>query len=262
MYKKILFLSIAFALMFSFSVFADEVDVNAEELDIGEPGIVSWFKNTVDTVRIWTTRDPVKKAELELKKASRQLVRARKIVQDNPDDIGLQGKLGMINDRYEELIGKINERVEQFKENNPDSDKLKNFLDKYTSHQLKHQEILQKLEEQVPEQVMVKIRENRQAHLEKFGEVMIKLQNKEEFKERLENNLRDGQDKDNQDTVRQINRVRIIEELGNQDILEVRERVQEMKQEHKNLTIKLTDLDRFTVIRQVNGKSKERTMEL
>ena len=234
MYKKVLFLLFfsVFLFAFSFFVFAEESIITAEELDIEEPGIISWFKNTIDTVLIWTTNDPVKKAELELKKASRQLIKARKMIQDDPNDMGLEGRIEMINNRYEELINNINDRIEQFKQDNPDEvDKLNSFLDKYTDHQLKHQEILQNLEEQVPEQIMNKIQENRQAHLEKFGEVMTRLQNKEEFKERLENNLTE----ENQNTVRQTNRVRIIEELGEQDILEVRERVQEMKQEHQEL---------------------------
>jgi len=221
--------------MFSFSVFGQEADVSVEELDVEEPGIISWFKNAADTVRIWAARDPVKKAELELRKASRQIIRTRKMVREGADDAGLKAKLEMINGKYEELIGQINNRVEQYKEANPEAnDRLNSFLDKYTNHQLKHQEILQKLEEQVPQEVMAKIQENRQAHLEKFSEVMTRLQDKEEFKERLKSVLESGKN-----AVRKVQLMEVIEELGQQDVLEVRERVREMKQENK----KLFDLD-------------------
>ena len=179
MYKKIIFLSITFLLLFSFSTFAEEVTV--EDLGVEEPGIVSWFNNVIDTVKIWITRDPIKKAELELRKASRQIVRIREMVENKSDEANLDANLERVNNRYQEIVGSINQRVEKFKEDNPDySEKLQSFLSKYDSQQNKHQTVLEKLEEQVPEQVMERIQEQRQEHLQNFEQLMNRLEVKEQ----------------------------------------------------------------------------------
>ena len=202
MYKKIIFLSIVFSFLFSFSAFAEEV--TAEDLGVENPGIFSWFKNTVDTVKIWITRDPIKKAELELKKASRQVVRIREMVEKKSEDINLEANLERVNNRYQEIVETINQRVEKFNEENPDSEKLKSFLSKYDSQQAKHQVVLEKLEEQVPEQVMEKIQEQRLEHLERYNQLMNRLEVKEQTQEetriqersRVEANNNEDEDND------------------------------------------------------------------
>jgi len=257
MIKKIVLLLVLFLLLFSFSVLAQEVEteegaiVTVEELGVEEPGIISWFKNTADTIQIWMTSDPIKKSEIELRKASRELVRAREIVQENFDDVDLQAKLERINNRYENMIGNINGRIEEFGKNNPEDSKLKSFLNKYSDQQLKHQEILKRLEENVPEAIMAKIQENRQLHLDKFGEVMSKLQDKEEFKESLKNSLESGQS-----AIRQVQMMEIIEELGDQATLEIRERVQEMRQEHQELFQNL-DAERIQIQQKIQNRKNQ-----
>ncbi len=233
LYSLLIFFSLS---LLSFSVLAEEnddisIDVLSEELNIEDPGILSWFQNAFDTIQLWITRDLVKKLEEEIKKASRQMIKAREIVQNNADDKNLQKKLDKINGKYQDLIDSINNRVEQFDEENLNSEKFKNFLDKYTDHQLKHQQILEKLENQVPEAVMEKIREKRQEHLENFGEVMNKLQEREEFKERLGNILNDDQER----VENRIRKMEIIEELGDASKEEVKEIIEELKQERKEL---------------------------
>ena len=260
MIKKIVLPLVLFLLLFSFSVLAQEVEteegtiVTVEELGVEEPGIISWFKNISDTVQIWITRDPIKKSEIELRKASRELVRAREMVQENFDDVDLQAKLERINNRYENMIGNINGRIEEFGQNNPEDSKLKSFLNKYSDQQLKHQEIFKRLEENVPEEVMAKIEENRQLYLDKFGEVMSELQSKEEFKENLKNIMESGQS-----AIRQVQMMEIIEELGDQAILEVRERVQEMKQEHQELFQNL-DAERLQIQQRTETRVQEQSM--
>jgi len=235
MFKKIVLCSFLIAFSFSLSSFfvlaEEEIDIPAEELDIEEPGILSWFRNAFDTVQLWVTRDLVKKSELELKKASRQLVKAREFVQNNADDENLQNRFNKIDEKYQGFINGINNRIEQFKEENPDSDKFNNFLDKYTKHQMLHQEIMQKLEEQVPEAVMEKIQEKRQEHLEEFGEVMNRLQEREEFKERLNNILNDEQQRV-ESRVRAMNIIEELEECAGEGI---KETIQELKQEKKEI---------------------------
>ncbi|MFH0805849.1 MAG: hypothetical protein V1901_03155 [Patescibacteria group bacterium] len=209
MIKKIALYSlfIAFSLtLFSFSVLAEEnddisSDVLSEELNIEDPGILSWFQNAFDTIQLWVTRDLVKKSELELKKASRQIIKVRELVQNNADDKNLQNKFNKIDEKYQGLIDGINNRIEEFNEENLNSEKFKNFLDKYTDHQFKHLQILEKLENQVPETVMEKIQEKRQEHLEKFNGVMNKIQEKKENKEQEtnKNNNNNGEDDNNEE---------------------------------------------------------------
>ena len=234
MFKKITLCSLiaifVFSL-FSFSVLAEEVDVSAEELGVREPGFLSWVKNTFSTVQLWLTRDLVKKSELELKKANRQIVKAREIVQNNADDEKLQNKFNKIDEKYQGFIDGINNRMQKFKEENPDSDKFNSFLDKYTNQQMLHQEIMKKIQEQVPEAVMAKIQEKRQEHLDNFGEVMNKLQEREEFKERLGSIVNDEQ----QRIESRVRQMEIIDELGETAVPEVRERIREMKEEKKEV---------------------------
>ena len=254
MSKKFVFPLIIFLFLFSFSVLAQEADieedaiVTVEELNIEEPGIISWFKNAADTIQLWMTSDPIKKSEIELRKASRQLVKTRNMVQENFDDVNLQAKIERVNNRYENNIRNINGRIEEFSKNNSEDSKLKSFLNKYSSQQLKHQEILKKLEENVPEDAMIKIQENRQIYLDKFGEVMSKLQDKEEFKESLKNSLESSQS-----AIRQVQMMEIIEELGGQATLEVRERIQEMKQEYKELFQNL-DAERIQIQERIQSR--------
>ncbi|MFH1551504.1 MAG: hypothetical protein ABIC36_01325 [bacterium] len=231
MFKKLIFCSfIVIFSLFSFSVFADDseviIEVEAEDLEVAEAGVFSWLQGIVRDAQILITRDPIKKSELQLKKASAQLIRARKMVKNNPDDVNLTYKLEKIDVKYEGLIQKVNERVEKFQAENPDAPKLKNFLDKYTEQQLKHQEILRNMELRVPEKAMEIINANRMRHLEKFGETMNRLQTKEELKERLGEML----ENQGEETENKVRRMETIDELEKVPV--IRAQVQEIKQEH------------------------------
>lgn len=229
--KIILCLIITSALaLFSFYALAQE-EVTASDLEVSDSGIFSWIQDIARDIQILFTLDPIKKSELQLKKASRQLIRIREIANVDSDDPRLQKRVEKFDAKYESLIDKINTRVEEVKSQDADLPELKSFLDKYADHQLKHQEILLKLEEQVPEDVMVKIRENRERHLEKFGEVMNRLQEKEEFKEQLKAGLEDMQ----QTIQNRVKRMEIVEELGEKAGSAVKAMVNEIKQENREL---------------------------
>jgi len=208
----------------------EETEIAAEDLDVEEPGLFSWFGDIARDIQIFFTFDPIKKSELQLKKASRQLIRARETVREDPDDTKLQERLEKLDGKYQGLVERINARVENFKAENPEALELKNFLDKYTDHQLKHQEILKKLEEQVPEGILGVINDNRERHLEEFGEVMNRLQSEEELKDRLKSGLEDVEESIGQ----RINRMEIIEELG-EAVPVVKDKINELKQESREL---------------------------
>ena len=216
MFKKTITYSLI--IIFSLSLFSlpvlaeeitEEIEVTADELGIEEPGVVSWFKDRIDSIRLFVARDPVKKSEIELRKVNRQLIKIKKLVRDNPDDEEFQSRLEKIDEKYKVAIERINSRVIKFL----------------------HQQILKKLEEQVPEKAMEIIKQNRERHLEKFGETMNRLQNKEEFKERL----RVGLENQGKTIKQKVKRMEVIEDLENNAGVEIRVRINEMKQERGEL---------------------------
>lgn len=237
MFKKIFLLTLVLTLMVSCSaVLAQETidaeaEVAAEELGVKEPGIFSWAKNLYWDARALITADPVQKAEFKLKKASSQLLRARQLIKNDPNNTRLQERLNDLSENYENLVEDIDTRLEQFQVNNPDDSRLKDFMDKYVAQRLRHQEILQNLEGRAPEMVREQIQEHREEQLEKFGEVMNKLQTNEELKERLQEAI--GNVKD--DVVRRVNRLEIIEQIEEKAKpmikSEIKERINEFRQE-------------------------------
>ncbi|NQU77470.1 hypothetical protein HQ544_02120 [Candidatus Falkowbacteria bacterium] len=240
-------------------------EVAAEELDIGEPGRFSWLGNFVRNVQIRVTRDPIKKSELELKKANYEILRLRKIAKEKANDEKIQEKLEQADEKYKKIIANINVRIQEIKANEPESEtatRLSKFLDKYTDQQIKHQEILKNVGEKVPEQVRVTIEENRAEHLVKFGEVMNEVQDKEKFKQRLkkavekkEEIMQERQERveerveDRKEAIieqhensveRRANRADILIELQDKiDIPEIRAKVQEIKAERADLFYEL-----------------------
>ena len=257
MIKKItIYSSVLLLLLSLFSIpvlAAEENDISAEELGIEEPGVLSWFKDTFDTVQLWFTQDLVKKSEIELRKANRQIIKIKEFIQNNSEDENLQNRFNELDGKYQNLINNINSRIEEFKEENNDSDKFNSFLDKYTNHQMLHQEIMKKLEDQVPEEAMGKIQQKRQEHLENFGEVMNKLQEREEFKERLGNILNDEQQR-NEIRVRAMETIEELEEISGE---EIKETIQELKLEKKEIFQELNNINLENPIQQQTNTSNQ-----
>lgn len=197
-YFKIFLLSFALLFVSGFALAQDvteEVDldeeVGAADLQIEEPRIlpdspVYFLKNWGREIQSFFAFDAVKKAELKLKFASEKLIEARKLAEIKKDSGIIKRGL----DGYQTEIEKIKEAADKIKENAQDNPKVNSFLDKFTHQQLLHYKILQKLETQVPPEVLTKIRETRERHLERFGEVMNRLEaNSEKIKERLEKQM-------------------------------------------------------------------------
>lgn len=204
-----------------------EEEVTAEDLGNLKTG---WFNNLWRNIRIFVANDPVKKAELELDKAGVELLKAKEIAEEKVDDPEFQNKLERANQKYQELIDKISQRLEQAQEENPDNPRLDSFFDVFTAHQLKHQQILANMAGSVPEDVRLQIETNRLDHLEKFGQVMDKLQEKEQVQERLRKALTD-EDTKIQQRLRNVNILEELEELNP----EIEEAIEQMKTESREL---------------------------
>jgi len=157
-------------------------EVTAEDLEIKDPNLLPdspfyFFKNWGRSIKYFFTFNSVKKAELKLKYADERIIEIKKLIKEKGDP-----------KKIKEAFEKYQEELEGIASNDID-DSASKFFDKFTKHQTLHYRILQKLEDQVPEEVYERIRTTREEHLRKFGEVMNKLENKEQIREKLEKNL-------------------------------------------------------------------------
>lgn len=173
----------------------EQVTVTAQDLGVSDPKLLPdnpfyFLKEWGRGIQSFFAFGQLKKAELEQKFANERLVEIQKLVDEGKISSDILEKA---TDKYEKTMEKIKERADKIKENASDSEEVNKFLEKFTNQQILHEKILQKLEEQVPEQVLEKIKEAREQHLERFKDVMIKLENnKEKIAERLQNALQSG----------------------------------------------------------------------
>ena len=166
-------------------------NVTAESLGITEPSLLPdspfyFFKTWGREIQSALTFNPVKKAELREKFANEKLIELKKIVEKTQNSQTIE----KATENYQKEVKKIKEATERIKETAKENVQVDQFLDKFVQHRILHERILEKLETQVPEEAFAKIQEAREQHLEKFGEVMTRLEeNKEKIQKRLETNL-------------------------------------------------------------------------
>lgn len=168
-------------------VILDET-VKAEDLELKEPWLLPdnpfyFLKDWGRAIRSVFTFNKVKKTELESRYANERLIEIRKMVEKNEDPEDIK----KATEKYKKTLDKTKERAEKIKEKAKQNPKVESFLKKYTHQQILHQKLLEKLETQVPEQAFEKIKEARETHLERFKDVMIKLEDKDEIAEKLKN---------------------------------------------------------------------------
>jgi len=175
---------------------AVDENVTNEDLGLSEPTLLPdsplyFLKNFYRRISDIITIDKTKKMENRLKWANERLSEVKKLSEIKKDPELLEGAL----DAYQGEVDKVKEisdRINREELNELQGKRLDSFLDKFTHQQVLHQRILEKLEQQVPEQVFQKIQQTRERHLEKFGEVMGKLEkDPEKLMNRVERALED-----------------------------------------------------------------------
>ncbi|NQU82728.1 MAG: hypothetical protein HQ539_02145 [Parcubacteria group bacterium] len=171
-------------------VIEDEA-VSPEDLGIKEPTLLPdskfyFLKSWRRGLKSLITRDPVKKAELKLKYASEKLLEARKLA----DKKKRPEILIKATENFEQEMEKVKTAVDKMKDTASSNAKVGKFLDKYLQKEFLHQKILDQMEGKVPEGVLGKIQEVKTRQLTNFGLVMEKLEDKEQIKSRIENNLK------------------------------------------------------------------------
>jgi DNA repair exonuclease SbcCD ATPase subunit len=197
---KVLFLS--FVLLFAFGlVLAQETppaevneavnldeNIQPEDLGVSEPNLLPdnplyFLKNWARGIQQVLTFNPVKKAELRMKFANEKLMEVKKTAQKTQDP----EKIKKAAENYQQEIEKIKNQVEKIKETAKENPQVESFLDKFIHQQTLHEKLLQKLETQVPPEAFEKIKEAREEHLERFKDVMLKLEDrKEKITEKLD----------------------------------------------------------------------------
>lgn len=195
--KLLIFLLVSF-LLFGTGTILAQADVSQEvnldeniqpqDLGVSDPKIlpdnpVYFLKNWARGIQSAFTFNPIARANLRLKFANEKLMEAKKIIQKTKDPEVIK----KVAENYQQEIEKIKNRVDGIKEKAKENPQVENFLNKFIHQQALHQKLLQKLENQVPPEAFEKIEEAREKHLERFSDVMLKLEDrKEKITEKLD----------------------------------------------------------------------------
>jgi len=204
----------------------DLVQVTQEDFGNLKTG---WFSNFWRDVRIIFTFDPVKKAGLELEKASAVLLKTnQELAEKSLDAEKIKEKITAANQKYEQVMAKVKKRLEKYKQTHPDDQKLEKFLDKYADFSLKHQMVFESLEDKTPAQVKELLEQRRKAHLKRFMQTMEKMENQQQFKQRFKKMLVDNNSKFGQRVIK----THLLEEVDKLDLDEAtKEKIKELKEE-------------------------------
>lgn len=168
-------------------------EVRVEDLGVKEANILPdspfyFLKEWGRNIQSFFAFNSVKKAKLKEKFANEKLIEIKQMVKQNKNRERIESAI----QNYQKELGEMERATKRIRERVEESEQASKFLDKFIQQQALHQRILEKLQEQVPAEVYEKIAEARKLHLEKFGQVMTKLETKkEELQKRLEKNLQE-----------------------------------------------------------------------
>jgi len=222
MFKKIIVLAIALLVIASTGMALaqdttesetttsqDEI-ITAQDLGVSEPNILPnskfyFLKNWGNAIRMALTFGVENKATLNLKIASEKLLEAQKLTEKTSNPQILEKATTL----YNKQMKKMQENIAKFKGNATSSEKVSKFLDKYTKQQMLHTQILEKLEGKVSSSTMEKMVQNREQHMEQFGEVMQKLEDKTQIQTRLQKGLDSLRNTD----LKEIKNLEILEQI-------------------------------------------------
>lgn len=269
---KVLLLSFALLSVFG-SVAAEETldvaldeNVTVQDLGIAEPNLLPdsplyLFKNWGREIQSALTLNPIKKAELREKFANEKLIELKLLVEKKKDSPIIE----KATENYRKEIEKTKKAAENIKETTEENPQVGTFLNKFIQQQILHQRILEKLETQVSTTTLAKIQEAREKHLEKFGEVMTKLENRQEkIKERLEEKfaeIKGSEFKDfkNQELLRALeekvpeNVKEAIREIRENSLIQLKTKIEEMPSEK---------IEKFKDYIEKSSGEKEKQMEI
>lgn len=215
-------------------------DIQPADLEVSQPTILPdspfyFFKNLGRGIKTFFTFDPIAKTKLRERFANEKLMELKKMVEMNKNTNAIRNAA----QNYQEEIETVKKFVERIRTTAQENEEVGKFLDKYIQHNILHQRVLQKLETQVPAEVFEKIQQTRESHLERFSDVMIKLEDKAKIPERLEKNLEAIKGGDFKD----FKNLEILDDLKEKLPEDIRDRIEERKDSIlNNLREKLENL--------------------
>ncbi|MDP2586990.1 MAG: DUF5667 domain-containing protein [Candidatus Komeilibacteria bacterium] len=197
-------------------------EVTAADLDVEEPttlptnGFGYFFKNLGRAIQTTLTFNQEKKAELQLKIADERLLEAKEVAEANPNNAKAQAIAAKSLEKYQLMMEKVQTRVEAIKEKN--AERAEKLLDKIADHQLKQQQIMEKIEERgaenLTEEQKQRLQEVKEKALEKFGQFMERVEeNQEKIKERLEK-AAESAEGETEGAMEKLHNLRVIQRLG------------------------------------------------
>ncbi len=156
-------------------------DIQPQDLEVEDPRLLPdspfyFLKNWARGIRSFFAFNPLSKAELKMRFANEKLMEVKKLIERkrNPEIIRKAAE------NYQKEIERIRSEAEKIREKARENPRVEEFLDKFIHQQTLHQKLLQRLENQVPEQAFEKIKEAREQHLARFQDVMLKLEDRRE----------------------------------------------------------------------------------
>ena len=160
--------------------------VTAQDLGVSAPRVLPdsrfyFLKDWQRNLGLALTFNPVKKAELRQKILNERLVELDKLAEKTQNPELIQ----KATDAAQKEMEKLKEQVEKFKDTAQNNPEVNKFLQKFVDHGILQQKLLEKLETKVPPQALERIETARQRQLQRFGDVMTKLEDKDKIAERV-----------------------------------------------------------------------------
>lgn len=240
-------------------------DIKPEDLEVSEPNLLPdspfyFFKSWARNFRVFFTFNKIKKAELESKFANERLIEIKKMIKQNKNPEIIKKAI----EGYKKRLERIKKRTEKIRKKASENPKVRTFLEKYTHQQILHQRLLEKLENQVPPEVVKKIKKAREKHLERFKEVMLKLEKKDKIPDMLDKILKKQKGSDFKQ-LKQIEFLKRLREKMPEDIKKrIKRKEKKMLERLKNKLEKLPEnkQERFQkYIERISG-DKEKRLEI
>jgi hypothetical protein len=181
---------VPFFLVTDVSAETEETQTSAQELGVSNPTLLPnnpfyFLKEWGRGIQSFFTFGSLKKAELQQKFSNERLVELEKLVENGTIKSEI---LERAAEKYGVTMDKIKDLIDKVEDTTDSSDNVNKFLEKFTDQQMLHERILLKLQTHVSDGALEKIEQARERHMEKFGEVMQKLEaNQERLQERIQN---------------------------------------------------------------------------
>ncbi|MBI4359023.1 MAG: hypothetical protein HY577_00305 [Candidatus Nealsonbacteria bacterium] len=241
----------------------DLPQITAQDLGVAVPRLLPdspfyFFKNLQRNLGLILTFDPVKKADLRQKMLDEKLVELDRLA-EKTQNVELIQKA---NDEAQKEMEKLKTQVEKFKETAQDNPAVDKFMQKFVEHGILQQKLLEKLETKVPAQAMEKIETARQRQLQRFGEVMTKLEVKEKIAETV-NQALEKQPGNEFKSLKDLQFLRSLEDKLPSQAREALNQVQEKKMEQVQQKLEtLSAPDKLKMVEYLQKMGGDRAKQL